>query len=96
MPTYEIEQYELHSAKYRVDADSEADAVIKLLDGEAEPVGQSQEYIEVVEDYGMPADDFPTLAEALKRRGMHVGEDIIPSIRSIEMVGSRVRSCSLD
>ncbi len=86
MPTFEIEQYELHAMKYRVEAESEAEAVVRLLDGEAEPVEQSQEYIEVAEDYGMPADDFPILAKVLKRRGMSVGKDIIPSIRSIQAV----------
>ncbi len=71
---------------YRVEADSETEAIVKLLDGEAEPVEQSQDFIEVADDYGMPADDFPTLAKVLKRRGMKVGKDIIPSIRSIDKV----------
>lgn len=31
MPVYEIEQYELHSLKYRVEANSEAEAIAKLL-----------------------------------------------------------------
>ena len=30
MPTFEIEQYEVHAQKYRVEADSEAEA-IKML-----------------------------------------------------------------
>ena len=30
MPTYEIEQYELHVMRYRVEADNEADAIAKL------------------------------------------------------------------
>ncbi len=86
MPTYQIEQYELHAMKYRVEADSQAEAVVKLFDGEAEPVEQSQEFIEVADNYGMPGEDFPKLAAALKDRGMHVDEDIIPSIRSIAKV----------
>ena len=86
MPTYEIEQYELHAMKYRVQADNEDEAVLKLFDGEAEPVGQSQDLIEVASDYGMPTDDFPALAKVLKGRGMNVDKDIIPSIRSIELV----------
>lgn len=86
MPTYQIEQFEIHVMKYRIEATSEVEAVLKLLDGEAEPVGQSQDFIEVASDYGMPADDFPDLAKVLKRRGMNVDEDIIPSIRSIQAV----------
>ena len=90
MPTYLIEQYELHVMKYRVEADSEVEGVVKLFDGEAEPVEQSQEFIEVADNYGMPGEDYPTLAKALERRGMHVSEDIIPSIRSIEVVWPRL------
>lgn len=89
MPTYEIEQYELHSAKFRVEADSEAEAINKLFDGEGDAVDNSLEFIEVADDHGMPADDFPRLAKILKRRGMNVGTDIIPSIRSIEVLSRR-------
>ena len=86
MPTFEIEQYELHSAKYRVQADSEAEAIAKLFAGEGEAVDNSLEYIEVADDYGLPVEEFPELAEALQYQGVRVGEDIIASIRSIEKV----------
>lgn len=86
MPTYEIEQYELHCSKYRVEADSEADAIAKLFKGEGQPVDQSLELIEVADDYGLPAEEFPDLADALHERGIAVDEDIIPSIRSIRQV----------
>ena len=85
MPTYEIEQFELHSMKYRIEAKSEIDAVVKLLQGEAEPVDQSQEMIEVCHEYGIPADEHRELADALRDLGMVVGDEI-PSIRSIEKV----------
>lgn len=85
MPTYEIEQYELHAMKYRVDADNEADAVVKLLDGEAEPVEQSQDFIEVADDYGLPEEEYRELADALRQSGVPV-DVVIPSIRSIEVV----------
>ncbi len=86
MPVYEIEQYELHSSKYRVQAISETEAVVKFFAGEGDPVDQSLEYIEVADDRGMPSEDFPKLAKALKARGIDVDEDIIPSIRSIDVV----------
>ncbi len=86
MPTYAIEQYELHSAKFHVEAESEAEAIAKLYEGEGHAVDNSLEFIEVADDFGMPSDNFPTLAKALKRRGIAVDEDIIPSIRSIEPV----------
>ena len=75
--------------KYRVEADSEAEAVVMLLEGEAEPVGQSPEHIEVAEDYGLPVGEFPALAKALSDLNVSVGESIIPSIRSIDVVQPR-------
>ena len=82
MPTYEIEQYELHVQKYRIEAASEAEAIVKLFGGEAEPVDGSLEYVVVAEDLGVPADEYRDLAEALRDRGISVDE-VIPSIRSI-------------
>lgn len=85
MPTYQIEQYELHAMKYRVEAASKAEAIAKLFDGEAEPVCQSQEFIEIAEDYGLPADEHHELAEEVRAMNVSVNE-LIPSIRSIEEV----------
>jgi hypothetical protein len=83
MPTYEIEQYELHAMKYRVEATSEGEAIAKLFAGEAEPVEQSQDMIEVADDYGLAVDEYPELAEGLRNLGIQVAE-VIPSIRSNE------------
>ncbi len=85
MLTFEIEQFELHAMKYRVEAASEAEAIAKLFNGEAEPVEQSQDYIEVADDYGLPAEENRELADALRDLGIPVDE-VIPSIRSIERV----------
>ena len=82
MPAFEIEQYELHVQKYTVEAADEAEAIAKLLEGLAEPVDNSQEYVEVADDFGLPADDHRDLAEALRGLGIQVDE-VIPSIRSI-------------
>ena len=86
MPTYEVEQYELHVMKYRVEAATEADAIAKMFQGEAEPVCQSQEFIEIAEDFGLPAEECRDLAEALRALGVSVDDAVIPSIRSIERV----------
>ena len=83
MPTFEIEQYELHAMKYRVEADTRAEAIAKLLAGEADPVEQSQDFIEVADDYGLSSDEHRELAEALRKQGIPV-DDVIPSIRCIE------------
>jgi len=86
MPVYEIEQYELHTSKYRVEADSEAEAIVKLLDGEADPMDDSLEYIEVADDFGLSVDENRDLAEQLHELGVPVSEHVIPSIRSVEEV----------
>ena len=86
MPMYEIEQYELHTTTFRVEAKSEAEAIVKLLDGEAEVVDNSQEYIEVAEDFGLPVDEHRDLADELRDLGVPVGEQVISSIRSIQEI----------
>lgn len=85
MPTYEIEQYELHVMKYHVEAASEAEAIAKVLNGMAMPVDGSQEYVEVADDYGLPADEYRELADELRSLGVPV-DAVIPSIRAIERV----------
>jgi hypothetical protein len=86
MPTYEIEQYELHTTKYRIEANSEGEAIANLFAGQSEAVDQSQEMIEVANDYGMPADEFPELVRELATLGVSGIDDVIPSIRSIDEV----------
>lgn len=88
MPIYEIEQYELHAMKYRIEAEDEAHAIAKLLDGDADPVCQSLDFSEVADDYGEPVDENMDLAEELRDLGIDVGDDIIPSIRSITKAGA--------
>ncbi len=85
MPTFEIEQYELHTMKYRVRANSQAEAIAKLLNGELEPVEGSLEFIEVAENLGLPANHYSNLAVTLKKLGVAV-KHVIPSIRGIERV----------
>jgi len=85
VPTHEVEQYELHAMKYRVEAASEAEAIVKLLDGLAMPVDNGLEYVEVADDYGLPAEECRELADALRNQGVPV-DVVIPSIRSVEAV----------
>lgn len=85
MPTFEIEQYEICVTKYRVEASSESEAITKLLDGGAEAIDNSHEYIEVAEDWGLPANEHQELAAGLRELGIPFDE-IIPSIRSIEQI----------
>jgi len=85
MPLFEIEQYEIHAQRFRVSAKSEADAIKKLYDGEADAVGAGAELIEVADDIGLPAEENQDLADGLRSLGISV-DDVIPSIRSIEEV----------
>jgi hypothetical protein len=87
MPTFEIEQYELHLTKFQVEADDETDAIAKLFLGQGEPVDNSTELVQVADEYGMSLDDNRDLADRLFDRGVIKPEDIIiPSIRSITQV----------
>ena len=84
MPIYEIEQYETWTTKYRVEAETVAGAVKKILDGKAEPVDDSNcRFIEINEDIGLPHEEL-TKAEFrdLAKLGL-IGEAHVKSIRSI-------------
>jgi hypothetical protein len=86
MPTFEIEQYELHVMKYTVKAASEAQAVAKVLNGTALPVDNSLEYVETADHYGLPADEHQELANQLRSLGVQVDGPVIASIRSVERI----------
>ncbi len=86
MPNYEIEQYELHVMKYQVEATNEAEAIAKLFSGKAQAVDNGLEFVEVADDFGLPADEHRQLAKQLHALGVKIGEHVIPSIRSIEEI----------
>lgn len=86
MPVYEIEQYEIHTQKYQIEAATEAEAIAMLLNGEGEAMDDRLEYIEVAEDIGLPVEEHPELVAELGVLGIRVGEHVIPSIRGIEEV----------
>jgi hypothetical protein len=85
MPLYEIDQYEIHVLRHKIQADNEADAITKLFQGEGEAT--SFIFVGIANDYGMPVDDHRDLADQLFDRGVIDGNDeIIPSIRDIRQV----------
>jgi hypothetical protein len=86
MPMFEIEQYELHAQRFLVEATSEAQAIQKLLAGQAEPMDGGPDLIEVCDDRGMAVAENRKLAADLRALGVKVGKKVIPSIRSIEQV----------
>jgi len=87
MPRFEVEQYEIHTVKFEVDAKSKAEAIAKVLGGKGTAIDYSDELIEVGQDLGMPVDLHRSLAKRLRKLGLTVGDDVIPSIRSVEKLG---------
>lgn len=83
--TYLVEQYELYVSTYKAITTSAAEAIAKVLNGEAELVENSTEYVEVCEDVGMPVEGNEELAEELSEMDVHVDEDKIPTIRSVRI-----------
>jgi len=82
MPKYRIEQYEVYSQMYEVEANSEAGAIAKLIRGEAVPQDDSFVFVETCEDLGMPVENYQDFAEQLGCSG----NCVIPGIRSIERI----------
>lgn len=79
---FQIEQYEVHSQKYIVEADSLAEAVKKLYDEEADLVDIT-EYIEVNDDRGLPIEELSEEdLQGLRERGINF-DGYLPSIRKI-------------
>lgn len=54
MARFRIEQYEVHTQTYEVDADSPGEAIVKVFNGVADTVDNTLKYIEVDEERGMP------------------------------------------
>jgi len=78
-----VEQYELHMSTYRVITTSAAEAIAKVLRGEAELVENSTKYVGVCDTVGMPIDGNEELANELSEMDVYVDEEKIPSIRSV-------------
>ena len=88
MPQFEIEQYEIHAMTYQIEADNVAEAISRLLDGQADCVDNGLDYIEVCDDRGLSVEEHRELAEQLRSLGVPVNEHVIPSIRIIRETNS--------
>lgn len=86
MPMFEIQQYELYTCTYRVRANSAAEAIHKLWDGEGTQVEDSEEYIEVDEEHGIPCDDNRDIVKGLEKLHYHIPESHISGIAGIEEI----------
>lgn len=86
MPTFAIEQYELHILTHVVTADDQADALAKFFQGD-EGEAVSFEFVGIADGCGMSVGENRDLADRLLDRGIiKSGETIIPSIRSVRLV----------
>ena len=85
MAIFEIEQYEVHTQTYHVEAVNEAEAIKSFFAGDGDLVDNGLDYIEVADDLGLPAEKYPQLADAVRAANRTV-TDVIPSIRRIEEV----------
>ena len=83
LAVYEIEQYEVHLATYRVTSRSVADAIKKVLEVEAELVDGSLQYIDIDTERGLRLDSDPELADELMKLGIGLDADQVPSIHSV-------------
>jgi hypothetical protein len=86
MPTFEIEQYEVYVQRHQVQANSKAEAIKKLFDGQAVAVDNSLELVQVCDELGRPLDEYPDLGDKFQALGVTLHDDVIPSIRSVEQV----------
>ena len=85
MPTFRVEQYELHKVSYLVeDVVSPADAIEQVVKGLVNMEDDTGEFLELAEAYAAPLADEVT-AE-LRERGLQVFEQRVPSIRSVQEV----------
>lgn len=89
MKTFKVEQYELWIQSYTVQAKTEAEAIAKVLNGDAAPDNNSLELVEVAEDYGMPREELDAANQKQLGKLGHplMSSDIINSIRSITIEG---------
>ena len=88
LTVYEIEQYEVHLATYRVASRSVADAIKKVLEGEADLVDGSLQYIDIDTERGLRLDGDPKLADELMKLGVGLDVDQVPSIHSVRRLAS--------
>lgn len=86
MPSYDVELYELHATIYHVEnAEDEADAIAKALNGEGRCEDNCTDFLEIADEYGMPADENRDIAKKLgKLQVIQPSSEIINGVRGVE------------
>ena len=87
MKTFIIEQYEIHSQQYSVEAENVEQALEKLQSMDCLLIDNTLEFIEIPEDAGVSMEEihelFPEVVENNRKLTYEV-DDYLSSIRSIE------------
>lgn len=83
MPRFWVTQYIYGADNYEVEAESRADAVMKVLRGDLAAIKTDSLSRDADEDRGVSVEEEPELAEELRQLGVDVDEGFIPSIDSV-------------
>lgn len=85
---YRIQQYELHTHWYEVEAADRGEAVMQffLRGGTAIDMDGEQGFLGPAMEHGMPIDDDPDLEEELREAGVGLDDGQLMSVRAIEVV----------
>ena len=90
MAFYEVDQYELYFQSYQVEAESEADAIAKVLNGDPEEMDEmgELEYVGLANDYGILVDCNQELVDAIRLHdpSIQIKGVVISSIRDVREV----------
>lgn len=87
MPKFIVEQYEIHSQKFVVNAKDRVAAIKKVIEEAPTPKGKTK-YIELAEDCGMSSEEFTEkeVRELIDEDLLDRQGDFLPTIRSVEEV----------
>lgn len=88
MSKFKIEQYEIHSQTYIVEAETKAEAVLAVLDGKADFKFKCDgpKYIQVDFDHFQPDLFTDEELEQIENSGNWTEDTSVPSIRNIEEI----------
>jgi hypothetical protein len=86
MRKFVVEAFELHAQKYRVEAETPAEAILHFYRGDGEEIGPS-ELIEMSMDHGLLVDADRDLVDCLTAFGEKVDFDVVAGIRDVTEVG---------
>jgi hypothetical protein len=89
MAQFVVEAFELHAQKYRVEAETPAEAILNFYRGDGEELGPS-ELIEMSTDHGLLVDANPDLLAELTALGEKVDDDIIAGILDVAEIGDGI------